>query len=400
MTRRVRGLVRVASSRHRVATASLVALVATAVVTLLATAHSSRAISGRADGRGANAPAERTALHDAWHVSVAGWVGAINADHDAVAAITGNTTVRLLAASDGASRWAVPVDGVENAPPALTAALVVAVVDGGVVALDRPTGRRRWQLTTDAPAAPVAAGGGLVVVGTWSGGLAALADDGSVRWQFRAAGAVEARPAIAEGSVVAAWHDGPQTVLRALDTGTGAVRWEASVEGAVSGPAVADGAVVVASDGAVRAFALDSGRPRWTTPAPGRVFAALAPAVVDGQVLTLDRLGVLGCLRLRDGRPRWWRDLGDAVLRGGPVVLDGVVYAATDGPGLHAVDTARGRLVDAPLIDGRAAGIVVTADQLVIGLRFTDPGRIDAWRAAPRAPDHGPAGDPSRAGAR
>ena len=136
-------------------------------------------------------------------------------------------------------------------------------------------------------------------------------------------------------------------------------------------PVIAGGLLVFGSsvDDRVHAFDSSTGAPRWTFLTDGPI--RLAPVFWNRQLYVASDDGFLYCLSANDGRLLWkFRGgpgprmvLGNDRMtsawpaRGGPVVLDGVVYFAagiwpTDGFHLHALDARNGK----PLWSNRETG--------------------------------------------
>ncbi|MHC4983203.1 MAG: outer membrane protein assembly factor BamB family protein, partial [Planctomycetota bacterium] len=130
------------------------------------------------------------------------------------------------------------------------------------------------------------------------------------------------------------------------------------------GLAVADGSLYFGSSADCKVYALDAatGRERWSFFAGGPV--RLAPAVWKDKVFAVSDDGLLYCLSATDGRCLWKLRGGPGpemllgngqmvshwVARGGPAVLDGVVYFGagiwpTDGVYIYAVDAETGKVL-------------------------------------------------------
>ena len=151
--------------------------------------------------------------------------------------------------------------------------------------------------------------------------MAAIADRVELLWHAKSRGGVEpTAPVLVNGVVFVAGLDG---IVRALDAGTGQVRWTAYTGGAVRfPPTIAAGRALVGSgDGWV--YALEA--------ATGRVLWRFRAAQVER------RIPVYGCL------------LATWPVAGGVLVDQGVAYFAAgitdfDGTHVYAVDAATGRL--------------------------------------------------------
>ena len=136
-------------------------------------------------------------------------------------------------------------------------------------------------------------------------------------------------------------------------------------------PVIAGGLLVFGSsvDDRVHAFDSSTGAPRWTFLTDGPI--RLAPVFWNRQLYVASDDGFLYCLSVNDGRLLWKFRGGPGPrmvrgndrmtsawpARGGPVVLDDVVYFAagvwpTDGFHLHALDARNGK----PLWSNRETG--------------------------------------------
>jgi len=130
---------------------------------------------------------------------------------------------------------------------------------------------------------------------------------------------------------------GARGIVAAFDLATGKPKWRKQLDagGAVSCAALTkDLAVVTCTDGKVRAYSLDKGVLRWTTPAAEPFFAP--PAVAGDSVYVADVKGVVHALNIKTGVSRWKLDLGTSpdvlspgMVYAGPVVHGGRLYVAT-----------------------------------------------------------------------
>ena len=108
--------------------------------------------------------------------------------------------------------------------------------------------------------------------------------------------------AAGDGVLYAASRDGE---VRAIDAGTGRVRWEAKTKAALAaGPAFGDDLVVVGtSSGTVIALAASGGEERWRARMSGEVLAA--PLVAGDRVIVRTVDGRLYALNAGDGKEAW-----------------------------------------------------------------------------------------------
>jgi outer membrane protein assembly factor BamB len=233
--------------------------------------------------------------------------------------------------------------------------LIVSSHDGTVTAFERATGRRLWQIQTDAKveSSPVAIGN-LVYFGSTDGRLFAVdTTTGKIRWAYNTGGRINASPSVYRlricidtyaGSVFCLnrrtgqrlWSryfkrdfvryesfyaspstDGKRlyTVSRAgkvyaLDASNGDVVWTQHVNSlGYSTPAVANGRVFVGGfDGSLRAFRSTTGNLLWRRYVGGRI---LAPALVVGDLVFFSTLEQKTyAVRATDGRLVWQLGMG------------------------------------------------------------------------------------------
>jgi outer membrane protein assembly factor BamB len=190
-------------------------------------------------------------------------------------------------------------------------------------------------------------------------------------------------PAIEQGRVYAAGHDGDVAALQLAD---GKQLWRTRTKATLAGgPGVGSGLVVVGSaDGEVIALDAKDGAQRWRVAVGGEVLSA--PAVAEGAVVVRTVDGRLRGLSIEDGREIWREELSlpRLTLRGAapPVVADGTAIAGFDNGRVVAVTAAagevlweslvtpaRGRTELERLVDIDAAVKVSGADVFVAGFQ-------------------------------
>ncbi|MGW3986227.1 serine/threonine-protein kinase [Streptomyces sp. NPDC004830] len=195
--------------------------------------------------------------------------------------------------------------------------------------------------------------GGMVLLtgsdGTVSGVEAA---SGRVRWSHRVPGQdvpyFVSFPGDRLAYAVGVSDDGSRTRVTAVDPRTGAVRWQAGLDGNLEAVGTADGSLVALAVDAVRGEARSvvryDPRSRTTVRVPLRVTLAQAQGGVRGDVVHLMAAG--GALTAVDlgAREQLWT-LETGVVRASRPASDGrhVYVSAPDGR-LLAVDARRGRL--------------------------------------------------------
>ena len=216
-----------------------------------------------------------------------------------------------------------------GAPPAAPAALdddtaYVPLRTGKLVAVDLAAGRVRWTADMAVTAGP-AAGGGLVFV-PLADGLAALANDGSRRWQLPVTGGFSAPLLWKAGWLIAAANNGDLLCLRASD---GHIVWTARVTSPVHGrPALtAERVYVSLEDGRVVSHDLATGAVIWEETLGGTPGPVLA---LDDRIFVGSADKFFYCLDADRGKRKWrWR-MGAGII--GEPVLDAqhVYFVALD----------------------------------------------------------------------
>lgn len=338
--------------------------------------------------------------------------------------------------------------------------------DGMVTAFDLATGDRAWRaevprltigstaslglwnkMVTSATtvsrqrlAAGPGIGGGLLVVGSSDGEVAALdAEDGRLLWNVKVGGEVNSAPVTDGNRVVVRLANGQ---LIALDGKTGEQKWFAdqpvpslSLRGS-NRPLIGDGRVFAGFDnGKVAAYELERGQLMWESPLAAPSGRSEIERLVDvdgpmrlaaGELFAVAYHGRVAALDADSGRPLWQRDLSssagltaDAVavyvtdadsqvwaldrVNGGPLwtqadlrarmltapaAVAGVVAVGDLAGYLHLLDHETGRIVGREQVGGGAltAQPLVIDDVLVVQ---TTGGRISAYRVVPREPKGG-----------
>ncbi|MFC6756212.1 MULTISPECIES: PQQ-binding-like beta-propeller repeat protein [Haloarcula] len=242
------------------------------------------------------------------------------------------TVVYALDGVDGSVVWEQSYGETNGAgQTAVTDDVVLAVVSGMVVGLDRSTGEKLWSVSRDLDSGIAVADGSVYVAGSTIDERRVFSlsvADGTVQWQTD----IDAEyyfptPAVADGTV----YVGGRT-LQALDAETGEERWAASPQATVTAPpTVVDDTVVVGGEDTLRAYARSDGTEQWAAEvtgysANGGATVTHSPAVAGDQVHVVAAWG-LSAYDLETGERRYTTETG---LDGTPVVADGHLYV----PGL------------------------------------------------------------------
>jgi outer membrane protein assembly factor BamB len=246
---------------------------------------------------------------------------------------------------------------------------------------------------------------GLAFAGTRDGWLHAVRPDGTLAWEFRAAGGF-GPPAVAGDTVYVGSSDGR---LYAIAIPTGKARWTYDArEDLSTRPALADGVVLVASL-ADTVFAIDAATGAWRwhhrrerKGAGLTIFGAASVQVRGGAAFAAYSDGFVAALDPRTGAARWERrvaPLGTQLDVDAIVADEGRLYAAAYSGAVLALDARTGATLWSFEAKGAsqlalAGGLVVAVTtSAVYGLSPTDGGAI--WTT----PLGGaPAGAPALAG--
>jgi outer membrane protein assembly factor BamB len=277
-------------------------------------------------------------------------------------------------AATGTLRWRfATADWIMYPPALLVDGVVVGDESSHVYGVDRADGTGRWEATLDAPVgAPIVTDGVRAYVLTRARTLVALdTATGVTAWTLPDASA----PAVADGT---AWVM-TGTGVRALDAGTGAVRWEQPSDfptpfrptvsggrvyvpngdailvldaatgasepfvlvGGRTGMTVGDGVAVLADGGAVTGVDLATGAVRWTSVPLSSEFVPVTPVLAGdaAYLATGDLSGRVIAVDAHDGTERWRFDTGVQQLVTTPVVVGHRVFLSV-GPTILALGDA------------------------------------------------------------
>jgi outer membrane protein assembly factor BamB len=358
----------------------VVAVVATAMIVAVL-------VGGRLVGRN-DGVARADYDEPEWTRDVVGWPYSIAADDQRAVVVAG---VVSALDSEGEVEWESDIPGAWLHRPALSDSTVVVSGDDRFHALDAASGEERWTVSAlDAgPVALTTDGDGeeIALLATEPGALAATdAATGAERWAMRHTGELWAPPAVDAdaGFAAAVWSGFDDPRLRVLDLDTGAVEWEVAVDPYVAAPVIADDTVVVPQgdgnfSGRAVGYALADGTESWSTPLPASFQPGTVPAADGGQVAVIDRLGTVTMLDAATGAVVWFTELRRPVLHT-RVILTPDAVVVTDEPGeVVILDRTDGRIRERLRPDGFPVGVADTGARLLVALRLTQPGRVEAW---------------------
>jgi outer membrane protein assembly factor BamB len=258
-----------------------------------------------------------------------------------------------LDAGNGDTLWKRRVGAVGSQPLAEAGTVIVGTEDGALVALDTWDGREKWRYSTRGAIqhAPVAWKDLLIFANDADKVYAVERQTGKWRWQYERDTPEEftvrghAGVTVVNDVVYAGFADGNVVALAA---GTGDALWIRSLAASSTQfvdvdttPAVHDGSVIAASvSGGLYALDASSGAERWRAPVVG----------VTDLTLEGDRLYVAAAesgLMAYDlaGRELWRQGLTKAGDPSRPLVDGNYLFVSTADLGLYVVDRRSGQLV-------------------------------------------------------
>jgi outer membrane protein assembly factor BamB len=239
-------------------------------------------------------------------------------------------------------------------PTVLDNTIFAASTDGVVVAYDRMTGDKRWEVNVDAAiSGGVGAGENKVFVGTLNGELVALnAEDGSTAWHVPVSSEVLSVPQIDNGLVVTQSND--DTVI-AFDVNDGSQRWSyndtpppLTIRGTAS-PLLFAGAVIIGlANGRVVVLSMAQGEVIWdraVSAGEGRTELERlrdvdgSPSMNQGVLFVGNYQGRLAAFDARSGEIKWQNDLSTLLA---PVVDSNNVYVTDAESNVLAFDQPSG----------------------------------------------------------
>ena len=314
---------------------------------------------------------------------------------------TSQTALVALDAPSGRVLWTVGRARGALHPPALDpgAGRSGAVVftegtgasDSGLVAIDMSTRRQLWRLGLRA-----ADGGaptidrGTVFFGGGDGFIYAIdLMSGRVRWKTAVTGQVDVSPAVAGGRVfaVAEESNSGRATLYAVDAESGKTAWTYSPPVfalGVTSPTVAGGAVYQGfGDLSVRALDWGTGSLRWSERVRNSFSRLSSPAFSGGDLYISDRAGGLYRLDGHTGDRVWDYQFASRATRGAPLVTSGTAYLGMDDGTVAGVDVSSGRLSWRSSVSFGPLGPVSPAGDLLLAPSSGRLGRMVAFRSDP-----------------
>jgi outer membrane protein assembly factor BamB len=245
---------------------------------------------------------------------------------------SGDGNVYAFKLKTGATAWSTATGGAVSSSPAIVDGVVyVGSSDGKLYALNESTGKTMWSsavagAVTTAPA--VDAAKSEVVVGDSGGDVTAFSTSGTTLWTYKTGGAA-GTPLILSGKVYVGSADGNEY---GLNESTGAKVWSTALGGTPSVAAVdsKDFLVVGTSADGLFALGLATGAVSWQKTAPGAVTGVAATSGIiflecaNGDVVGYRPSGALS-----------WETSTGAGLSGTPAIVDNAVIVGAEDTGLY-----------------------------------------------------------------
>ena len=265
--------------------------------------------------------------------------------------------------------WRTRVNGSVSESPAYADGTLFVLANGALVALDAATGTERWRIDGFDSTPTVAADA------LYRSGSDPAQYDRETRgqvWSRNGGLVIEEPPTLAGGTLYASFLADTDELL-ALDPDTGAVRWRSSVPGSAAGaPAVVDGRVFVAAHDGLVALDAASGDELWRRE---RSSPPVPPSVAGDTVVS--GAPDLTAFDAATGDQRWTTD---QYLSGTPAVTDGTVYATAPNR-VEVYGLASGEHVTTIETNAESDEIALAGDHLYAGFGVYDRKTGDpVWR--------------------
>lgn len=218
------------------------------------------------------------------------------------------TAVFALDAQTGLEVWYSLLPAGRYTPVLANDLLIVGTASGGLAALSPADGTETWRIEGDAEMAQPIFSGATIFTGVASGALLALdADTGTEIWRFYGPqfDTFFSTPAVVGDDTVFVSAGTP--ILYAIDTITGSQKWQFATDGyRLGSPVLWNEFVYVTSSNGVHALSADTGEQVWLFEAEGSPGAS--PLVDESYVFAPFDNGFLCALDRLTGKPIWTAD--------------------------------------------------------------------------------------------
>lgn len=260
--------------------------------------------------------------------------------------------------------------------------IITVDYEGDVSSYDTKTGHQLWQVELEVSVTSGAGGGeGLILIGTKDGEILALDEsNGNLLWKHQLSSEILAPPMADMGVVVARTADGRTSGLSVTD---GAVLWNyqravplLSLRGA-SAPVLADDKVIAGyANGKLVALSLLDGKviweksvsiPRGRSELDRLVDIDSEPVVRDGRVYVVAYNGQLASFDLETGKKLWSRDMSSRT--GLAVVPHNAIYVTDDSSYVWALQDGSGDALwrQTRLLRRNVTAPTIVGEYLIVG---------------------------------
>ncbi len=284
-----------------------------------------------------------------------------------------NTQVFALQSNNGTIRWKYPAEADRAisffASPVMSddEQLLVGGYDNILYSLNPASGQLNWSFEESGSpliASPLANKHGIFLPSS-DGNLYALDNSGNPLWEpFNTEHAQWAQPT-ANGDKL--YLPALNHMLYAIDLANGKEVWGVDLGGAIVGaPTLSDDGILYvgtfSSD--MQAINAETGKLVWSNPAKVNDWVWNGPAL-DGDTLYFgDMSGAFFAVNRSNGVTRWQIQADGAII-GTPLVLDGVIYFATEAGSVYAYST-EGTQTWTRAVGGKIYGGPVAAGDLIV----------------------------------
>jgi eukaryotic-like serine/threonine-protein kinase len=297
-----------------------------------------------------------------WNYTTGGEVNSSPAVINGVLYVGSNDfNVYALNAANGAKLWNYTTSGVVSFSPSVVNGVVyIGSLDGNIYALNATNGDKLWSYTTGSYVSSPAFANGVVYAGSGNNIYALNAATGDKIWNYTTGGSV-LDPAVVGGVVYISSAALKSNNVYAFNATDGNELWTYHISNyqnwGISSPAVANGAVYVASSGSNASFdainnvyALNAGNGdqlwNYTNEWPGTIIWS-SPAIAGGAVYVScnGNPGLLYALNVTNGIQLWQyqpvfnyeNNNASDTFASSPVVVNGVVYIGSNDATIYAI---------------------------------------------------------------
>ena len=246
---------------------------------------------------------------------------------------TSSNALRSIDIRTGTLLWSFNAEDDIPFSPAITRdAVYITSSDGRLYALDKSSGKKRWEYRIDnfySPATSPIAHNGTVYFGSRDSYFYAVnATSGKLRWKYHANGGIDGSPLIINSKALFGSFDGS---FYAVSTRTGKEKWRFTTGGRIIGsPAEKNGIIFFGSgDGYVYAIHANTGKLVWKTQTNGPI--ETSPTVTSRGVIVANKKNTLYYLDRKGGSILWTKEFLPDAYTSAAVKNDMAYIGSSDG---------------------------------------------------------------------